>query len=99
MDTNKMTSPAPPTHEKSPSDLWTTTTTTVDGGSETPSFWARNMDLIVWVAIATYAATGVLIGLIIVMAFPFWMQVAAMVSYVVIGCLGWLPWQRVRGIE
>ena len=77
------------------SDLLTTT----DDNDRPSSFWARNVDLIVAAAIAAYAAAGVLMGLVIVMAAPFWLQVAAMITYVGLGCLGWLPWQRIRGIE
>ena len=87
-----MTPPTPSTKQKTPSDLWTATTTngtTGNGGVQTDT----PLRVAVWLTIGIYAAVGVLIGAVLVGSLPFGLQCVAMGSWLVFSLLGWLPWQ------
>jgi len=49
------------------------------------------------IAILFYAMTGVLMGLVILWGLSFPLQLAAMAAYLVLGFMGWLPWQIAKG--
>lgn len=84
----------PPTPLKpaaKPSHLWTGTGT--DFGTALEKWAAAHMETIALLCLIAYLVVGIIIGIIIIGALPFEAQVIAMVSYIVLGLLGWLPWQ------
>lgn len=64
-----------------------------------PTFNDTALRVVVWLCVLIWAAVGVLIGVVFVSALPFPVQMIAALSYLVIGLLGWLPWQIGRNCE
>lgn len=91
MDTTKVITLPPQPVKKVPSDLQTTTTTTVDGDKKDPLFVPALMVIII------YGIVGIVIGIVVVWSLSFPLQLVAMGSYLALGVCGWLPWQISRG--
>lgn len=84
-------SPTPLKPAAKPSHLWTGTGTEL--GTALEKWAAAHVETVALLCLIAYLVVGIIIGIVIVGALPFEAQVIAMVSYVVFGLLGWLPWQ------